>query len=135
MNKKFFVTLWLASAMAQSVVMAGEPPSSQVYGGFQVRKGEIVSVKNQRILTATQGGVLQFAVSPDSKHIVFVAHRDKENPKALSVWIVNIGSKETKQVGKGLNIYNCCIVRLQRFREFYWPELVCGSGVRAILYA
>ncbi len=26
-------------------------------------------------------------------------------------------------------------VCLQRFREYYWPELVCGSGVRAILYA
>ena len=26
-------------------------------------------------------------------------------------------------------------VCLQRFREFYWPELVCGSSVRAILYA
>jgi len=30
---------------------------------------------------------------------------------------------------------DAAIVCLQRFREYYWPELVCGSGVRAILYA
>ncbi len=78
----------------------------------------------------TRGSILLVEDNPDDLALTMRAL--KKNNIANPIVVASDGAEALQMLhGPDAAAFVC----LQRFREFYAPELVCSSGVRAILYA